>query len=211
MAYTPINWQTGDTITAEKMNKMDNGWGVENSSTEIYAGSLTVSSSGGDVTIPSAIASTLTNTPQLTVSIDGNPYTCTGFDDDGYWTFGAPYGDYSTYPFSVYVEGTITKFTHQTAGTYAVVLMVVSSSVTVSEDFTSAIQAANVYTITDSSGTLNKTFAEIRDAFIAGKTCIISRNNIHYSVYAVDLTHLQIYISASYYYASSEDAYPVYH
>lgn len=26
MSYTPINWQTGDTITAEKLNKMDNGW-----------------------------------------------------------------------------------------------------------------------------------------------------------------------------------------
>lgn len=28
MIYTPINWQNGDTITAEKMNKMDNGWGI---------------------------------------------------------------------------------------------------------------------------------------------------------------------------------------
>lgn len=24
MTYTPINWQTGDTITAEKLNEMDN-------------------------------------------------------------------------------------------------------------------------------------------------------------------------------------------
>lgn len=24
MAYTPINWQTGDIITAEKLNEMDN-------------------------------------------------------------------------------------------------------------------------------------------------------------------------------------------
>ena len=25
MAYTPTNWQTGDTITAEKLNKMESG------------------------------------------------------------------------------------------------------------------------------------------------------------------------------------------
>ena len=25
MAYTPTNWQTGDTITAEKLNKLENG------------------------------------------------------------------------------------------------------------------------------------------------------------------------------------------
>lgn len=25
MAYTPTNWQTGDTITAEKLNKMEQG------------------------------------------------------------------------------------------------------------------------------------------------------------------------------------------
>lgn len=25
MSYTPTNWQTGDTVTAEKLNKMENG------------------------------------------------------------------------------------------------------------------------------------------------------------------------------------------
>jgi hypothetical protein len=25
MSYTPTTWQTGDTITAEKLNKLENG------------------------------------------------------------------------------------------------------------------------------------------------------------------------------------------
>ena len=25
MSYTPTNWQTGDVITAEKLNKLENG------------------------------------------------------------------------------------------------------------------------------------------------------------------------------------------
>lgn len=33
MAYTPTNWQTGDVITAEKLNKMENG--IAGSSLEV--------------------------------------------------------------------------------------------------------------------------------------------------------------------------------
>ena len=41
MSYTPINWQTGDIITAEKMNKMDNGWSVESSSQQLFSETVT--------------------------------------------------------------------------------------------------------------------------------------------------------------------------
>lgn len=41
MSYTPINWQTGDTITAAKLNRCDNGWGYE--STQLFSETVTTS------------------------------------------------------------------------------------------------------------------------------------------------------------------------
>ena len=96
MAYTPINWQTGDTITAEKLNRCDNGWGASTTTNELYSGSMTVSAGGdGGAVIQAAIAEQLSNASQAVITIDGTSYTCDGFDDGGFWTFGAPYNDYS--------------------------------------------------------------------------------------------------------------------
>lgn len=35
MSYTPTNWQTGDTVTAEKLNKIENGLFETSDTTEI--------------------------------------------------------------------------------------------------------------------------------------------------------------------------------
>ena len=137
MAYTPINWQTGDTITAEKLNRCDNGWGME--STQLFSGSLSVTQDEEPVET-SISASAFSSATNATVSIDGTEYTCEGFDDGGFWTFGAHYGDFSTYPFSFYAEGESVYFVHQSAGTYLVGFSAVSYEL--SDGFNNAVEKA---------------------------------------------------------------------
>lgn len=214
MAYTPINWQTGDTITAEKLNRCDNGWSAESSSTTICEESVTTAT--GDMGIPEAVLSYSSEitADTLIITLNGTDYNCPkidfnetyfygGFDADD----GAP--DFSTYPFFFWADSK-TLYT-ETEGSYSVAIGVPSTAIEASDNFKEAVLATSTLHITDTSGTLDKTFAEIRDAFLAGKNCLILRNNKYYLVYTVDVANLQINISASYYDSSSEDAYPVYH
>lgn len=179
MAYTPINWQTGDTITAEKLNKMDNGWGASATTDELYSGSMTVSAGGdGGATIPAAIAGRLSSATQAVITVDGTSYTCDGFDDEGFWTFGAPYNDYSEYPFSVYVDGAMTYFTNQNGGTYSIEVALLNVTIDVSSDFSKAVSAAiggAFYPFV--IGTT--TWLQVVDAMAAGKLVLRSWGNAY--------------------------------
>jgi hypothetical protein len=169
MAYTPINWQTGDTITAEKLNRCDNGWGASTTTNELYSGSMTVSAGGdGGAVIQAAIAEQLSNASQAVITIDGTSYTCDGFDDGGFWTFGAPYNDYSEYPFSVYVDGLMTYFTNQNGGTYSIKITLSNVTIDISPDFAEAVSAViggAFYSFV--IGTT--TWSQVVDAMAAGK------------------------------------------
>lgn len=76
MSYTPINWQTGDTITAEKLNKMDNGWGV--SSTQLFSETVTTASEtpGDELAFGSLVYSEPITADILAVTFGGVEYTC---------------------------------------------------------------------------------------------------------------------------------------
>lgn len=184
MSYSPTTWANGDTITAAKLNNMEsgisaneNGWEVSSSSTELYSGSLTVSSNGGEVTIPSNIASALSSASTATITVDGTSYDLTGFDDDGYWTFGAPHGDFSTYSFSVYVSGAMSKFTHQTAGTYAVTVATSSTTITTTTNFDTAVQTAVAAALPFRIVPSTTTWQEAHDAMSAGRMAYAYNSN----------------------------------
>ena len=75
MAYTPINWQTGDTITAAKLNRCDNGWGYE--STEILSETVTTADTySGGYGVGELAYSQFINSPTIVVTFDGTDYTC---------------------------------------------------------------------------------------------------------------------------------------
>lgn len=159
MAYTPINWQTGDTITADKLNKMDNGWAVTSSSTTIcdetvitedddgmYAGQLTVSS----ITVAN-----------ITVTYDGTPYQCARDGDGGYGTDVS--FTFTDYPFRIEGDGFIIT---ETAGSHAVKIEAVESGVDTSAAFDAAVTAASpLYRIVLQS----TTWQEAHDAMAAGR------------------------------------------
>lgn len=147
MTYTPINWQTGDTITAEKMNKMDNGWGSQNNTVTYYSGSLTTENwgnySGAEVDIDNKITA-----ESITVTFDGTTYNVAASPDGDY---GAPYNsdddtyDFTSIPFNISSStnpftGT-TKMTIATSsdGTYSVVVQSIDVSIETSANFSAAV------------------------------------------------------------------------
>lgn len=127
MSYTPINWQTGDTITAEKLNKMDNGWGYE-FGTQLFSETVTTSAGGGFVSGSFTYSSKISN-PVITVTFNGTDYDCSRIDASGvyyYGGFGEQGPDFSTYPFCIMSgampgnETIINMIYTETAGTYTI-------------------------------------------------------------------------------------------
>ena len=127
MAYTPINWQTGQTITAEKLNKMDNGWSVE--ATQLFSETVTTVDDEGDIFATLQYAEYI-NYDSITVVFNGQSYECAKTDVDGT----SHYGGLSEYPFDLQSDpaGANTILT-ETAGTYTVAASV--KSVETSTDF----------------------------------------------------------------------------
>lgn len=122
MAYTPVNWQTGDTITAERLNRMDRGWDVE--TTELFNETVTTAV---DPEYPEEPAyaqlaySGFISADSLIVTFDGTEYTCPSIDSGAY---GAPFidgaYDFSVYPFSLSIGGGHAEVSTQTAGEHTI-------------------------------------------------------------------------------------------
>lgn len=166
MAYTPINWQTGDTITAEKINKMDNGWGVQNA--QLFSETVTTVAGQPAPSCTLAYVGFLTAT-EATVSFDGTDYTVQMIDSDGahiYGEIGAQGPDFTNYPFFVVSlpNGNNTLYT-ETAGTYSISAN--ASSLEVSANFSDAVNSCVNSPMLCVSGVT--TFAEMAKAFDYGR------------------------------------------
>ena len=141
MAYTPINWQTGDTITADKLNKMDNGWSVQ--STQLFSETGTTVSgeygNEGNLTYTeqvsySTIIVVFNNTAYTCnrVLVNENTYGYGGVDEE--WNY-----DFNTYPFAlVFSKENGNIIATGTAGTYTV--SVTAKPIETSDDFTNAVK-----------------------------------------------------------------------
>ena len=184
MAYTPINWQTGDTITAEKMNKMDNGWGVE--TTQLFGETVTTVAGEYGNEAELTYANPIIADP-ITVTFDGNEYTCPvvsmsgaehGYGGvDSSWTY-----DFSQYPFAIVtneMNGQNTFATH-TAGTYTVAVS--AGTVATSDNFDQAVSISaepllstlpTPYTVTIGTTTLREVF----NALASGKIPIATHTD----------------------------------
>ena len=163
MSYTPINWQNGDIITAEKMNKMDNGWGM--GMVALFTQTVTCEGTGigtGDVTYSGAI-----DADEVVITFDGVEYICQKhvvYDEPQYGAQQDEQGDwdFSVYPF-VLVCGQYKTLYTETVGDH--VITVSMSGVDVGDEFTEAVVLADALQIT-----LGVTsYQEAHDAFYAGK------------------------------------------
>ena len=138
MAYTPINWQTGDTITAEKLNKMDNGWGIE--STPLL--SETVTTTAGSDGNSATLAYTGTASPDvMSITFDGVDYNCAKQELGSNYLYGASDpSDFTAYPFALGCVGGEWWLYTQTAGEHTVSAS--TESLQTSDDFKSAVNSA---------------------------------------------------------------------
>lgn len=175
MAYTPINWQTGDTITAEKMNKMDNGWGLQ--STQLFSETATtVAGEYGNEAVLSYTGAITADV--IDITFDGVDYTCPiinmnvenqyGYGGvDSSWNY-----NFSQYPFAIVVSDSTTYLATQTAGTFN--LNVSALSIETSEAFNSAVVRAEEFAVVEGV----TTFREAADAFKNGKrTYVLTSEN----------------------------------
>lgn len=141
MAYEPINWQTGDTITAEKLNKMDPGWGMQG--TQLFSETVTTADDGMGNNFGAFTYTSLISADTITVTFDGVGYTCPridAFEQHYYGGFTGEEFDYSDYPFAIISDGSEGNFiSTENAGTYTVVADM--QGVEVSENFSSAVNA----------------------------------------------------------------------
>lgn len=164
MSYTPINWQTGDIITAEKLNKMDNGWSAQ--TTQLFSETVTTVADEPDAFGTLAYSNEI-NATQLTVTFNGTDYKCERVDiDDGIYSYGDADGSYSVYPFRIVSANGVNTLSTENAGAYTVAAGVVE--IEISDNFESAVVEAtpnNDFEIV--SGTT--TYAEAYAAFIGKK------------------------------------------
>lgn len=120
MAYTPVGWQTGDTITADRLNKMDNGWAFEN--TQLFSETVTTVAgprgNRGELTY-----SSLVDAPTITVTFDGTDYTCPRIDLYGYYLYGGfneQGPTFTEYPFAIQSQSGINGIYTETAGEHTI-------------------------------------------------------------------------------------------
>lgn len=182
MSYTPVNWQTGETIIAEKLNKMDNGWNIGNE--QLFSETVTTTASNG-----MNQATFNYNEPleynTITVIFNNIEYTCSRKYMNGinyYGGFSESGPDFSEYPFvisSVNNQGSFLNdiFTSN-EGTFNVSVM--AGVMDISDSFRQAVGAA-----------VNRDFktpflcvsgttivSEMMDAVNAGRLLYFYSNNI---------------------------------
>lgn len=170
MAYTPINWQTGDTITADKLNRCDNGWGVD--STQLLSETVTTVDDGG-VNYGSLAYASVIDAATITVTFDGTAYQCTLIDGayGAQWSDTLQGYDFSTYPFNIASwsdpSGAVGNDLYtETAGSHTIAVSV--EAIEASVDFAKAVSA----TIGGAFYPLvigTTTWSQVVDAMAAGK------------------------------------------
>jgi len=123
MSYTPINWQTGDTITADKLNRCDNGWGTE--STQLFSETVTTTDTGHGFSAGSITYSTTIDAALITVTFDGTDYECPRIDIDGSYFYGgfSTGPDFTNFPFFITSGSEGNKLITQTAGAHTVAVV----------------------------------------------------------------------------------------
>lgn len=144
MTYTPINWQTGDTITAEKLNRCDNGWSVE--STQLLSETVTTVSQDGFY-VGTLTYSGFIDSDTIIVTFDGTDYTCSRMSPSGapFADYGASWNDdlgeydFSEFPFCLFSEEVGSNITTQVAGEHTIAVK--TSDVNTGADFQTAVDS----------------------------------------------------------------------
>ena len=209
MSYTKTDWNIGDVITAEKLNKMedgiaDKGYSVEQSMKDLFVGNVTTES--GD---PYTVATILLDEPlysapdEIEIVIDNITYTVSSkvTTNGGDIAYGGDMDaegviDFSEYPFLLIPSlggGGFDLFTEtpKTCTRISTPVSIVSAS----SEFEVAVKSYSgpfVVHVNDTDGTLDKTFNEIVKEFEYGRMCIVSRDIEQAIIVGIDKSKFEI-------------------
>ncbi len=154
MSYTPTNWQTGDTITAEKLNKMEGGIALAGNSVETAPVTLIPQQSVSAVSVQGMpaylaqisgdiVAPNIGDT--VTVTYDGTDYTVVAADYLGQAVMlgeasdGAPV--FSNYPFMAFFAEGQQGLYCETSGSHTIKAVGEQETVVPSDYFKAAVLA----------------------------------------------------------------------
>ncbi len=188
MAYTPTNWQTGDIITAQKLNNMENGI----TSTQIYTESEVVRFSNNVTTeenngmYSSNINCDLSDFPeQIKVTFNDVEYTCERISAGpvfAYGGLGSNGPDFSEYPFIAIASDNNTEVYTETVGTHQIEIAAITK--VINEDFTDIINSKIMVIDFASNGSIpipeveNVIAAAEKGAFITYRKILYDNNDI---------------------------------
>lgn len=148
MSYTPINWQTGQTITADKLNKMDNGWGVETSGGELFSETVATVIDPDfpeDGARGSLSYATLITADILTITFDGVDYECQKIEGYAYGGWSNGTADFTNYPFALLSSEFMGMINNDvitaTEGTYTISVSSISKTIETSAEFATAVSS----------------------------------------------------------------------
>lgn len=200
MTYTPINWQTGDTITAEKLNNMEsgisageNGWEVTTNT--LFSESITTAGSS-PAPVANLAYTTLISADPLTVTFDGTDYTLppvTGMGGSyAYGDVGGSGPDFTNYPFCIISTGAANMVYTENEGTYSISAS--TSSTTTTKDFQTAVLSIGALPLLCVSGTTTRT--QMDAAQSAGRMMYFLYDGYYCFVTAYDGSHVS-YVSHS--------------
>lgn len=172
--YEKQTWVTGDVVTADRLNHMEDGI----TSAQVYTESETVRFSGEVTTVASehgsyaVIDCDLSDAPeQITVVFDGIEYTVDKVTVDGSVVYGTLENDmpsFSQYPFYIDAESTPLALVTETASTHQVVIKAVRRTIN------SELQA--VLPLRAVVGTT--TLAELEEAWGSGRLVYCNKNGV---------------------------------
>ena len=139
MAFVPVSWQSNEVITVEKLNKLDNGWGVSKVKKVLFADVIDYTSHNYTLELLGNLSHEIN--AEAIVFWNDLEYDLICFDDDGYPTYGAPYDDYSDRPFCIYWDPSTEswKLAAKVSGRYTLKIEAFVDVIEVSEVFKAAV------------------------------------------------------------------------
>ncbi len=158
MSYSKYTWQTGETITAEKLNNLEGGVqealsGYECIETKnILTEESVTTISQGAMNFGQLSYSQFIDADSLTITIDGTSYEVSKIDMGGGFAYGevsqsGP--DFSKYPFAIISSNTGNRLFTPQEGTYSVKIESLTETITTSEDFEKAVKFFTLKNVAD--------------------------------------------------------------
>lgn len=213
MAYTKQTWNTGDVITEEKLNHMEDGVATGGGiytygEFSLFDGSVTTAKQSEDAPAAYAEIAFEGKLPKhdISVTFNGQNYTLPHGIHEGNGDYWGELGDngpsFTNYPVFVAVGGGIYT---QEEGTYSLKINEIVGKFTVNDGFKSALGNILITTLDPNTHKLNKTFKEIKDANDTGLVIIKSSDELTEVVVSVNANDDDLgLVSVGYHFASNK-------